>query len=172
MMASKKSTHLKMRTTHRYLGFFLSGIMAIYALSGIVLIFRDSDAFKKVTVVEKQIEPNTPQVQLGEQLSLKRLEIVKEENGLVYFKNGNYNAATGEAEIIEKELPFILDKITHFHKAKSGQPLFFFNIFFGLSLLFFVISAFWMYMPQTDVFKKGMYFVLGGAVLALVLLFV
>jgi uncharacterized iron-regulated membrane protein len=35
-----------MRIFHRYLGFFLSGIMTVYALSGVVLIFRDSDFFK------------------------------------------------------------------------------------------------------------------------------
>ena len=32
-----------MRVYHRYLGFFLAGIMAVYAISGIVMIFRDTD---------------------------------------------------------------------------------------------------------------------------------
>lgn len=32
-----------MRVYHRYLGFFLAGIMAVYAISGVVLIFRDTD---------------------------------------------------------------------------------------------------------------------------------
>jgi len=36
----------KMRTYHRYLGFFLSGIMAVYAISGIILIFRDTEFLK------------------------------------------------------------------------------------------------------------------------------
>ena len=35
-----------MRILHRYVGFFLAGIMSVYALSGIVLIFRDGDTFK------------------------------------------------------------------------------------------------------------------------------
>jgi len=34
-MTSTRSTALKMRVFHRYLGFFLTGIMAVYALSGI-----------------------------------------------------------------------------------------------------------------------------------------
>ena len=37
----------KMRIWHRYLGFYLVGIMAIYALSGMILIFRKTDTFKK-----------------------------------------------------------------------------------------------------------------------------
>jgi uncharacterized membrane protein (DUF485 family) len=71
-----------------------------------------------------------------------------------------------------KELPSVLAKMTELHKARSQQPLFFLNIFFGLSLLFFVLSAFWMYMPKTSVFKKGLYFTFGGIVLTLILLFI
>ena len=32
-----------MRVYHRYLGFFLAGIMAVYATSRMVLIFRNTD---------------------------------------------------------------------------------------------------------------------------------
>jgi hypothetical protein len=71
-----------------------------------------------------------------------------------------------------KELPSVLAKMTELHKARSQQPLFFLNIFFGLSLLFFVLSAFLMYMPKTSVFKKGLYFTFGGIVLTLILLFI
>jgi uncharacterized iron-regulated membrane protein len=31
--------HNSMRIYHRYLGFFLAGIMAVYAVSGVVMIF-------------------------------------------------------------------------------------------------------------------------------------
>ena len=31
-----------MRITHRYLGYFAAGIMAVYALSGVLLIYRDA----------------------------------------------------------------------------------------------------------------------------------
>ncbi len=161
-----------MRVIHRYLGFTLSGIMAIYAISGIVLIFRDSDIFKQEKLISKQLTPNAPAKELGKLLKIRRLKIEKEDNNSIYFKDGIYNKQTGVADYTVKSLPFILDKLTHFHKAKSGQPLFFFNILFGLSLLFFVISAFWMYIPSSSIFKKGMYFMLGGMALALVLLFV
>ena len=69
-------------------------------------------------------------------------------------------------------LPLLLDRMTHLHKAKSSDPLFFLNIFFGASLFFFVISAFWMFMPGTPIFKKGMYFAAGGIILVLLLLLI
>jgi len=171
-MANKMKTHQKMRAIHRYLGFTLTGIMAMYSISGIILIFRDSDTFKQEKVITKTITVNTEAKDLGELLDIGKLKIKKEDSGKIYFVNGVYDKQTGKAEYTVKSFPYLLDKLTHFHKAKSGQPLFFFNILFGLSLLFFVISAFWMYLPSTAIFKKGIYFALGGMALALILLFV
>lgn len=171
-MARKKSTSLKMRILHRYLGFFLAGIMAVYAISGIVLIFRDSDTFKNTVVIEKTLDPNLSAQSLAKAVNNKRLKVTKEEGGILYFKEGTYNSATGAVVYSKKELPFILDKLTHFHKAKSGDPLYFLNIFFGLSLLFFVVSSFWMFIPSSPIYRKGMLFVAGGIALALILLFV
>jgi len=161
-----------MRTYHRYLGFFLAGIMAMYAISGIVLIFRDTDFLKNEAIIEKELTPNIAAKDLGEALKRKNLKVTKEAEGILYFDNGSYNRQTGVATYSEKKLPFVMDKMTKIHKAKSNQPLFFLNIFFGAALLFFVISAFWMFNPKTPIFKKGMYFALGGIVLTLILLFV
>lgn len=170
-MAKNTSLSIKMRVIHRYLGFFLAGIMAVYAISGIILIFRDTDFLKREIAFEKQINPGASKETLGKLLDIRRLKVNKTEGDIMYFKGGTYNATTGEAKYIKKELPYVLKKMTHLHKAKSKEPLFFLNIFFGVSLLFFVISAFWMFMPQTAIFKKGLYFTLGGILLTLILLF-
>lgn len=171
-MAASRKTSAKMRVLHRYLGFFLSGIMAVYAVSGIVLIFRDSDTFKKEVAIEKKLDPQLTKEQLPQAIGIRRLKVSKQEGNLYYFTNGTYNTETGLAQYTKKELPYLLDKLTHFHKAKSGEPLFFFNIFFGLGLLFFVLSAFWMFMPGTSIFRKGLIYALAGITLALILLFV
>lgn len=164
--------HKKMRIFHRYLGFFLGGIMAVYAISGIVLIFRKTDTFK----IERQetivLEQPTPTDKLGEALNIKNFEVEKEQNELVIFNGGTYNINTRTANITRKELPYVLDKITHLHKATSDRPLAFLNIFFGVSLFFFVFSSFWMFTPSSSIFKKGLYFSLAGLVLALLLIFV
>lgn len=161
-----------MRILHRYLGFFLAGIMAVYAISGIVLIFRDTDFLKSDVTEEVKIAPNLEKEKIGKALEMRRFEVKREAGNMVYFENGDYDKSTGVAHITYKELPYVLDKMTHLHKASSEDPLYYLNIFFGFSLLFFVISAFWMYMPKTSIFKRGMLFTLGGIVLTLVLLFV
>lgn len=169
---ANNSAHSYMRIIHRYLGFFLVGVMAVYAISGIVLIFRDTDFLQQKKQVTKQTKANAEAYEVGQLLGIKQLRIEKIEDNIIYFDSGTYDRNTGLAEYTVKELPFVLGKMTHLHKAKSSEPLYFFNIFFGLSLLFFVISSFWMFMPKTSVFRKGMYFTLGGIILTLILLFI
>lgn len=166
----KQTTSLKMRIIHRYLGFFLAGIMAVYALSGILLIFRSTDFLKSEVMEEEQIEMGLSSDEISSDL---RLGAFKSSDGHVLtFENGKYNVETGMVTTSKMRLPFILDKMTHLHKASTKSPLYYLNIFFGVALLFFVVSAFYMYLPGTDVFKKGVYFALGGMVLTLILIFV
>ncbi len=167
---SKAST--KMRVYHRYLGFFLAGIMAIYSISGIILIFRNTDFLKKEIQKETIVEPNLNEEALGKAIKVKELKFLKKEGDLAYFKQGNYQISTGKASYTVKELPFIISKMNNFHKANTNHPLFYLNIFFGLSLMFFVISTFWMFAPGTRIFKKGILFTAAGVILTLVLLFV
>ncbi|MBC5838534.1 PepSY domain-containing protein [Flavobacterium muglaense] len=171
-MSKKLTVSTTMRIVHRYLGFFLAGIMAVYALSGIVLIFRDTSFLKNEKQIVKTVAPNATEEKLGKLLEVKRLKVDREEGDVLYFKDGTYNKKTGVANYKTKELPVILEKMEHLHKAKTGDPLFFLNVFFGLSLLFFVLSSFWMFMPKTSIFKKGLYFTAAGIVLTVILLFV
>jgi uncharacterized iron-regulated membrane protein len=168
----KSSMHQNMRIYHRYLGFFLAGIMAMYALSGITLIFRDTDFLKKEMQHEKQLNPGITAETLGKELKIKGLKIDKEEGDIQIFKQGTYNKSTGEVKYTTKELPYVLDKMTKLHKADTKSPLYYLNIFFGISLLFFVVSSFWMFLPKTTIFKKGLYFTLAGIVLTIILILV
>ena len=161
-----------MRVYHRYLGFFLAGIMAIYSISGIVLIFRETSVFKKEIHKVITVAPNLNIDAVGEAIKLKKLKVTEEIGDIIKFEQGTYNKATGVADFKVKELPYFINKLTSFHKASTKQPLYYLNIFFGFSLLFFVVSSFWMFLPNTTIFKKGIYFTLAGFVLALILLLV
>tara|TARA_R110000782_G_scaffold63853_2_gene130547 strand:- start:845 stop:1351 length:507 start_codon:yes stop_codon:yes gene_type:complete len=167
------TTGLRMRIIHRYLGFFLAGIMAMYSISGILMIFRNTDFLKSEKIMEQQLKPNLEVGELSGALRIKGgVKPERTEGDIIYFSQGEYNTKTGMAAVKKMELPIILSKMEHLHKATTDSPVYWLNIFFGLSLLFFVISSFWMFMPQTSVFKKGLYFTLGGIVLTTILLFV
>tara|TARA_B110000977_G_scaffold44697_1_gene60775 strand:+ start:7090 stop:7599 length:510 start_codon:yes stop_codon:yes gene_type:complete len=167
-----KNTSFYFRLIHRYLGFYLVGIMAVYAISGIAMIFRNDDTFKILENTETTLAVNLDEKTLGEVLEIKGLSILKQEGSLLFFEDGTYNQATGETIYVKKELPFLLDKMAQLHKATTNSPIYWLNIFFGVSLLFFVISSFWMFLSHTSVFKKGIYFTLAGIVMTLIILFV
>jgi uncharacterized iron-regulated membrane protein len=169
-MTKKKNLRASMRIIHRYLGFFLAGIMAVYALSGIIMIYRETAFLKKGTIETIQLETNLTGGELSPKLRMG-VKVDRTEGDVLYFKNGHYNIATGVATVEKMKLPFVLEKMERLHKATTNSPLYFLNIFFGTSLLFFVISAFWMYTPKASVFKKGLYFSLVGTVLTLLMLF-
>lgn len=172
MSSASSTTSTRFRVIHRYLGYFLAGIMAVYSISGIALIFRKTDFLKQEVAVEQQLAANLNSTEVGKALKIKNFKAERTEDGVTYFATGQYDAATGTATVTKKQLPYLLGKMTHLHKATTNDPLYYLNIFFGFSLLFFVISSFWMFRPSTDVFRKGMYFTLGGILLTLLLLFV
>src|SRR6056300_1098003 len=145
----------KVRIIHRYLGFFLAGIMFVYALSGITLIFRDTDYFKKEVLVNETIAKN-----------LVEAPAIKNATDIIY------NPENGSLSYKLMQPPVILNALQKMHKATSSTPLYFLNVFFGISSLFFVFSAYWMFLPQTDVFKKAIYYTIAGIVLTFIMILV
>lgn len=167
-----KKSKISTRVIHRYLGFFLVGILAVYAISGITLIFRKTDTFKKTVTKEITLNKETKTKDLGKSLEIKDFKVDSTHSEIVYFKEGNFNKTTGKAVITKKEYPYLLDKMMKLHKATTNSPVYWLNIFFGLSLLFFVISSFWMFLPSTSTFKKGMIFFLLGFLMTILILFI
>jgi len=169
---AKATMHNSMRVYHRYLGFFLAGIMAVYAISGVVMIFRDTDFLKREKQIEKKLAPGLKVDELGQAIRIRNLKSESETSELIRFQQGNYNKMTGVTVYTTKSLPKGIEKLTQLHKASTKQPLFYLNVFFGMGLLFFVISSFWMFMPKTTIFKKGLYFTLAGILVTIILLLV
>src|SRR5437868_4717447 len=98
----KEVNKQSMRVYHRYLGFFLAGIMTMYAISGITLIFRDTDFLKVERQNEKQLDPNLTAESLGRALRMRDLKIEKEEGDIATFASGTYNKVTGMASYSTK----------------------------------------------------------------------
>jgi hypothetical protein len=171
-MSTKATVHNKMRIYHRYLGFFLAGIMAVYAISGVILIFRDTNFLKQTKQVQQQLQPGLTADAVGKAIRIRDLKFDASNGDIQSFKNGTYNSATGAVSYSTTSLPKMIEKLTHLHKAGTKDPLFYLNVFFGVSLLFFVISSFWMFMPKTSIFKKGLYFTLAGVLLTILMLLI
>lgn len=168
-MNNKKVSHW-MRIIHRYLGFFLVGIMSVYAISGMLLIFRNTDFLKDEQTTIKKVAPGLPEEEIGKAIGIKELKVSRKDADTFFFRDGYYVSSTGQSVFKSKKLPVALDLMTKLHKSKSGDPLYYLNLFFGFSLLFFSISSVFMFVPKSIIFKQGLYIALAGAILTVVLI--
>lgn len=166
----KKSFYHFMRSLHRDIGFFVIGLTVVFCISGIVLIFRDTDFLKQEVLIEKQIESNVDSSELGGILRIRGFEVVKTEGETVYFGNGSYNKSTGIVKYSSKELPLFLNKLNSLHKTPSRKVIHWFTLIYGVLLLFLALSSFWMFKARTKLFWRGIYIASAGLIIAAILL--
>jgi hypothetical protein len=151
----------------KYHRFFLAGIMTVYALSGSLLIFRTTELLKYDQVVERQLDTNLPASELGKALHMRDFNATGETDTVIEFKEGTYNKASGLAVMQINDYHPVLQKMVNMHKATTNSPLFFLNLFFGASLLFFAVSSFLMFLPKAPQFRTGLKVAAGGALFAI-----
>ncbi len=167
----KKSFSYYIRALHRDIGFFAIGLIVIYTLSGISLIYRDTSFLTYEKNDEKKLSANLSVDDLGEALHLEDLKVTKVEGDVQYFKAGTYNKATGLAQYTKKSVIFPFNKFIELHKTSTkGKVHLFATIFAGL-LFFLAVSSFWMFKPGSALFRRGLYIAVAGVVFSLILLF-
>jgi len=171
-LKGKKSINYYMRVLHRDIGFFIAGLIIVYALSGIVLIYRDTEFLKSETKVEKTLTPNLEPAKIGEALRIRDFKVTKTEGETISFQSGTYNTTTGVAVYTVKDIIFPFNKFINLHKAISKNPTHWFNLILGVLLLFMAISSFWMFKPENKNFKRGLYFAGAGVVFVIILLLI
>ena len=165
-MASAK-LHQSFREYHRWLGFFLSGIMAIYAISGVLLIFRPTDFLKYEQIEIRQLEPSLSAEEVTKAVKRRRAKVIDETPEEIILNVGSYNKQTGSTKLIRKDYPLVLAKMVKLHKATNDSPLYWLNITFGVALLFFVVSAFLMFLPRILATQNSLKIAAGGALFAM-----
>jgi hypothetical protein len=166
----KKSITHTMRSLHRDIGFFVIGLIVIYSLSGVVLIYRDTNFLKHEKLVEKKLSPNMELSELGKVLHMRDFQVLKTDGAIVYFQNGTYDKETGVVKYSTKELPAWISKFNALHQASSRSLVHWFTTVLGVLLLFLAISSFWMFKPKTKLFRRGIYFAVSGIIAAIILL--
>ena len=165
-LKEKRPLSYYIRPLHRDIGFLAVGFTIIFCISGVILIFKETDFLKKEKIIEKTILPNLEVLELGKALHLREFKILKEDGGIVYFENGSYNKTTGNVSYESKELPSFFEKLNNVHKSSSKNIIHWFTMLYGISLLFLAISSFWMYKPKTKMSRRGIVLSLIGFVFA------
>jgi hypothetical protein len=169
-----EQTSTKMRRTmrdlHNKIGFFIVGLVVIYALSGIVQTYRDTSLLKHEVKNEKTIETNLDAEKLGKAIKQREFKVEKTEGNMLYFKDGSYNAATGEVKYVTKEWYSWVKAVTELHKSNSKGIVHYFTVIFAVALFFMCVSAFWMFKPGTKAFSSGVILTVVGIIASVVLI--
>lgn len=159
-----------MRAWHRDIGFFVIGMTLVYALSGIVLIYRNHEFMNRVVQVEKQLPPNLTPARLGEALHLRQFAVTKTEGSRIYFKEGSYQADTGLAAYSAQELVYPFNKFAGMHKTIGKGVVFIFTTIYAVLLAFLAVSSFWMFNRGSLLFRRGLKLAGAGLVVTFLLL--
>jgi hypothetical protein len=159
-----------MRALHRDIGFFIVGLTLIYAVSGIVLIFRGFDFANHQVQVEKTLPPNLSPDELGKTLHIRNFMVLKTEGQTVFFRNGTYNSGKGLAVYTVNEPYFPINRFIQFHKTSTDNVTFWFAVLYGTLLAFMAVSSFWMFNWRSKMFRRGALLSGLGCVFAIIIL--
>lgn len=171
-LVNKKINSLNyyMRHMHRNVGFFILGFVIVYGLSGIVLIYRDTDFLKHERNIHSTLPVGLNPAEVGRALRIRDFKAAKTEGDLIYFQDGSYNKTTGETFQIVKELVYPLNKLTGLHKTSSKNTLHWFTLAFGIIMLFMAVSSLWMFKSGSVLFRRGIMTILAGIIFTVILL--
>lgn len=167
---TKRNFRWYMRFLHNKIGFFITGLVIIYSLSGIIQIYRDTDFLKHEVLHGKQLATNLNEAQIGANLRLRDFKVTKTAGDTLYFKEGTYNVSTGKASYVTKEWYSWIVPFTELHKSSSRDAGHYLTTLFGICLFFMSVSAFWMFKPGTKLFSRGVLLTIAGVVASLIML--
>ena len=165
-----KNLYCIMRGLHRDIGFLTLGLTLVYVLSGVLLIYRNTDFLKKEKTSELQLQQNLSEEDLAKQLAVRNFRVEKKEGDVFYFKEGFYNATTGAAKISRKDYPPIIKKLVSLHKITGANRLSLLNTIYGILLLFLAVSFLFMFKFGTGKSKRGLAFTSLGVILTILFL--
>lgn len=159
-----------MRVLHRDIGYITLGLTIVYALSGILLVYRNTNFLMSEKTTVKQLKQDLSEKDLSEQLLIRNFQILKEDGEIIYFKEGTYNTTTGVAMISRNEYPPILKKLVNLHKISGNNKWSLFTTIYGILLFFLAVSSLFMYKFRSNKSNRGIALTGLGIILTIVFL--
>lgn len=145
-----------MRVLHRDIGFLTIGLTVVYAFSGVLLIYRNTDFLKTDKTEEKQLATQLTGNDLGPLLRIRSFKVEREEAGVIYFKEGMYDAATGKSVVTRKVYIPPFDKLVNLHKVTGASSVSLISLIYGLMLTFLAVSSLFMFKFGSRKSRRGL----------------
>lgn len=168
---SQQSFFQVVRSLHRDIGYLTAGLTVIFALSGIAQIFRDSDFLQVQKQEAVQLAPGLAADALGPALRMREVHVDRTEGGVLYFRGGSYDPATGKAVRTTKSYLPPFDRLAAFHKSPSKSAVHWLTMIYAGALLFMGLSSFFMFRSGHALQRRGLVFAAIGLAVALAVMF-
>ena len=158
----QKTISYYMRILHRDIGFLLIGLTLVFCLSGIALVYRETDFLKVESQMSFPLRVGLKADELGDEMHLRRVQVVKQDERFIYFndepfaKDGKYDQQTGVATYLGKDYVFPLNKFAMLHLATNLTSIHWFIVLYGILLSFLSVSSLWMFKIKTAQFRRGL----------------
>ena len=151
----KQNIYHIMRVLHRDIGFLTIGLTLVYALSGILLIYRNTDLLKMERIEEKQLVANLTGNDLGQQLRIRNFKVEREDEETIYFKDGFYDVVTGKSVVTRKVYIPPFDKLVDLHKITGTHKMSVLALVYGFMLCFLAVSSLFMFKFGSRKSRRG-----------------
>jgi len=166
------SLSVYMRSLHRDIGYFVVGLTVIFALSGILLVFRDTGFLQYPTLVKQDLATEMSAEAVQSALKLKRTKVVAGDDTTYRIVSGNeeiglYDLVSGRAEYTTYTYPSLINKLNVLHKTTSASSHAFLAIIYGVLLLFLALSPLCFHRPGSRMFRRSLTYLGGGLIFAL-----
>ena len=158
-----------MRVLHRDIGFLTIGLTIVYALSGMLLIYRNTDFMKVSKTEQMQLETGLNGGNLGSQLRIRAFNVEREEGSNIFFKEGVYDAETGIATVTRKVYISPLDKLVNLHKVTGASNVSVIALVYGFMLTFLAVSSLFMFKFGSRKNKRGLALIAVSVVMTIVI---
>ncbi|WP_424451913.1 hypothetical protein [Petrimonas mucosa] len=158
-----------MRVLHRDIGFLTIGLTLVYVLSGVLLIYRNTDFMKMEKTEEKQLAASLSGSEVAQQLRIRNFKVEREEGAVIYFKEGHYNGDTGMPVITRKVYIPPFDKLVNLHKVTGAHSLSVLSLIYGCMLFFLAFSSLFMFRFGSRKSKRGIVMIIISIVLTVVI---
>lgn len=167
-----KSIQYYSRALHRVLGYLAVGMVMVYAISGVTLIYRSGDFLKRNVMVEKIVERNLDAMQLGESLKIKNFKVLEENDSSILFEQGRYDKMSGAVAYTVKETVAPIDRFVKLHKLSEAKNhnIAIITTIFGVVLFLLALTSLVMYKPGSKQFKSNMILTVAGVVFAVIII--
>jgi len=150
------------RCLHRDIGFLVLGLTLAYALSGVVLVYRETGFLKSVEHVERSLPSGLAPETLAKILHLRRVEVTGSDGGVIAFRDGmgvsggRYDSITGDVSYEAMQYPSFVDRLIRIHKLASSKAMSAVSVAYGVLLSFLAVSSLFMYGKRHSGFRRGL----------------